>query len=223
MSIFNGKYFSIVFIGKQNPAILNHDFLERNNVIPREKEPFSTLYSKNKGKPFNDTITTQIFAAIRYDHISITVEENKFQIIDEKLGDPTQSPILPMTKKYFGELLRYTPMKLGGINFNGEIEFKTQKDQDSFDAELGISKSKLKKKIDEKKLTVGVIFSFPWENGIVQVQIPKPKDRAKRCAVNFNYEFKFSDMDTFLKNLNDTGKAHKKFIRFLKLMGLENI
>ena len=43
MPLFEGKFFNIVFIGRLNPQILNHDFLLNNRVLPEDKEPFKTL------------------------------------------------------------------------------------------------------------------------------------------------------------------------------------
>lgn len=224
MPTFKSQFFSTVFIGKQNPRILNHDFLDRYDIIPRDKEPFRTLFSKKDTPPFSDFISTPVLATIKYDNIQFVVEDNKFQIIDNKFNDPTKSLIIPIAKKYFGERLCYTPLKKGGVNFNGIIEFESKQDEELFDREVGISREDLIKKIGEERLTIGMTFSFPWKDGVVQIQMPKPKEGNKICAINFNYEFKFNkDMERFLNNLDNVDNAFKKFNDFLTSLNLRDV
>lgn len=124
MPIFDLKLFSIVFIGRQNPQILNHDFLIKNEVLPIKSEPFKSLIkdSSQKKPPFTSYLSTPVVTALDYKWISIIVEENRFQIKDAKFKVPSKSPIITISKEYFGTLLKYTPFQVGGINFGGELK-----------------------------------------------------------------------------------------------------
>ena len=100
MPIFDPKLFSIVFIGRQNPQILNHDFLIKNEVLPVKREPFKSLIkdSSQKKPPFTSYLSTPVVTALDYKWISIIVEENRFQIKDAKFNVPSKSPIITITK-----------------------------------------------------------------------------------------------------------------------------
>ena len=89
MPSFEGQSLSIVFTGKQNPRILNHDFLLNNGVLPKNKEPFKGLFAKQDSDPFTDFLSTPVLACIRYAPINLLVEENRYQIRDDRFEDST--------------------------------------------------------------------------------------------------------------------------------------
>ena len=215
MPIFEGKFFSIIFLGKQNPQILNHDFLVNNKVLPVNKEPFKTLFSSKNSKPFTDFVSTPVLVSIKYDNISIAVEENRFQIMDFKFEDPLSSPIINITKKYFGNILQYTPFILGGVNFNGIIKFSDTKDEEMFDRQLGMEREKVSIIFGVDNIRMGFSFSYQLNKGIVEVNLPKAKDRSKPGTVNFNYEFKYENISNFIDTLDDLPIVYEKFNKLL--------
>jgi len=221
MATFEGVFSSIVFIGRHNPQILNHDFLVKHNVLPKDQPPFKELFAKEGAQPFSEFISTPVLATIKYGPISIVVEESHFQTVDRRFEDPPSSPIMQIAKRYFGELLRYTPLQLGGINLNGVIRFSDVKDEHAFDERLGVDRAPLSGMVRTTDVRMGLFFSYPWKNGIVEVQLPKPKDRSKLGTINFNYEFKYKDIDGFLANLDDFGKVYATFKSLLKSLGIE--
>lgn len=220
MATFEGVFSSIVLIGRQNPQILNHDFLVNNNVLPKDQPPFKELFAKDGTQPFSEFISTPVLATIKYGPISIVVEESRFQTMDRRFEDPPSSPIIQITKRYFG-VLRHTPLQLGGINLNGVIRFSDAKDEGAFDERLGFDRAPLSGMVGTTDVRIGLFFSYPWQNGIVEVQLPKPKERSKLGTINFNYEFKFKDIETFLANLDDFGRLYASFKTFLKSLGIE--
>jgi hypothetical protein len=125
-----------------------------------------------------------------------------------------------ITKKYFGEFLRYTPLKLGGMNLNGIIQFENIEDEKTFDANLGFTRTTLCKISDASEIRAGVVFNFAWYNGIVEVQILKPKSRQESAKLNFNYEFEFKDIDSFLRNLDDYDKVYARFDDLVDLLSI---
>jgi len=221
MATFEGLFSSIVLIGMQNPQILNHDFLVNHNVLPKDQLPFKELFAKEGSPPFTEFISTPILATIRYGPISITVDESRYQITDRRFEHAPSSQIIHITQKYFGELLRYTPIQLGGVNLNGNLRFADPDDEKAFDEILGFDRARLCQIAGTTDVRTGVFFSYPWNNGIVEAQLPKPKDRSKLGTINFNYEFKYQDIDSFLANLDDFGKVYASFKSFLKSLGVE--
>ena len=222
MTQFKGHFISIIFIGRQNPQILTPAFLMDNDVIPKTREPFKTILADKGSNPFTEFISTPVLTTLKYSNISIMVEENRYQIQDNKFDDLISSPIIQITKNYFGKILRYTPLKVGGINFNGSIEFNDEKDEHSFDERLGIGRDKLSTFTGTSEIKYGMSFSYPYSNGLIEVQLPKPKiPNLRQCAVNFNYEFKYVDIDSFTSNLDNIPSLYGKFNELLRFLGVK--
>ena len=188
MPKFETQFFSIVFVGKLNPQILTHDFLINNHVLPEDQEPFKSLLSQNSKSQFSEFISTPVLTTLRYNEISIFIDETRYQIIHRGCIDPTKSSIVSITRTYFGKLLRYTPLQLGGINFNGNIIFESEEAEEKFDHQIGINRGNLIKATGAKKIRMNWGMNYEWEGGIVELQFPKPKDRNLPCSTNFNYE-----------------------------------
>ena len=221
MSKFKGQYFSIVLTGRQNPQILNHDFLVKNEIIQKNREPFVKFFSENNKKQFTEFISTPILSTIKYGPISIVVEETRFQIIDFRFKVSSKNPIIDITTRYFGKHLKYTPFELGGVNFNGIIKFDNIEDENDLDKNLGITRDKLVGKINESKVRIGIAFTYPWKKGEIKIQLTKPKENTKPCSINFNYEFKYDDIENFLNNLEDVDEAFEKFTDLLSSIGVK--
>ena len=223
MAKFEKQFFSIVLLGRQNPKILNHDFLVNNKIISLKHEPFKSLLNKEKESPFSEFISTPVLASIKYDYISIVVQEDRFQIIDRNFLDPSKSIIVSITKNYFGKILRFTPFQLGGMNFNGFIQFNNKTDESRFDKSIGMEITRLRKLVKEKDTRIGYTFSFPFENGTIETQITKPKELDKPARINFNYEYEYQDIDSFMKHLGTAPIVFKKFLEMLRLLEVETV
>jgi len=117
---FRPLEFSIVVVANDcNPTILNPDFLTKQGIVRDEWE------WKLSGTP----ITTPPFAIVSYENgISISVEPNKFQIVDRLLSNkPNKSQIPQIACKYIQVLphVRYTAV---GHNFRGLLEHEKAKE-----------------------------------------------------------------------------------------------
>jgi len=222
MPVFEGRFFSIVLVGRQNPRILNHDFLIKHDVLPLDQHPFSELLALEEGKQFTEFVSVPVLATIKYGPISIVVEENRYQIIDNRLDDPASSPIIQITKNYFGKLLRYTPFQVGGVNLNGLIRFEDVEEEHKLDERLGLQRKALCDIAESADVRAGLTFSAPWHKGVIEVQLPKPKERTQPGTMNLNYEFPYEGIDSFLANLDDIGLVWAKFRSILDWVGVSS-
>jgi hypothetical protein len=216
MPIFEGQFVSIVLIGRQNPQILNHNFLRTYKILPENEEPFKSLFAKKESEQFTEFVSTPVLTAIKYGPIALVVEQNRYQITDSRFDNPSSSPIIKITKNYFGEHLKYTPITLGGINLNGNIKFDDPKDERTLDEKIGITFGTLESITEAADIQIGITFFFPWHKGIIEVRLPRTKDSSQPRKINFNYEFMYQDIDSFLKNLDDIDQVYKKFIDLLQ-------
>lgn len=219
MPDLNLNFFSLVLLGRQNPQILTHDFLINNDILPKDEEPFKSYLSKEK--PYSEFISTPVLTSIKYGHISIVVEENRYQIRDSKFSNLATSPVVGITRKYFGEHLRYTPCNLCGVNFNSVLSFEDKSDEERFDEGCGLSGEQVRAITDADDIRAGVTYSFPWKEGMVEIQIAKPKNRAQPGNLNFNYEFEYKNIDSFVGSLDEIERVYEKFEKIVSGLGLE--
>ena len=223
MATFHGRYFSIVFVGRQNPQILNHDFLVTNNILPRGDLPFSELFANQPDEPFSQFFSTPVLTVIRYGPISLIVQEDRYQIKEEMFEDPALSTITGITRAYF-EKLRHTPIQLGGINLNGIIRFNDMEDERTFDGLLGINRPNLTNLVGAMDHRTSITTESSWEKGLMQFRVTKLRSGSQEAEVNFNHEFSFDDfgdIDAFLSNLDATKTMCVKFSDMLKQLRVE--
>jgi hypothetical protein len=228
MPIFNPKFFSIVFLGSQNPQILNHDFLINNKILPIEKEPFKSLMegASQGNPPFTQYISTPLVTTLTYKWISIIIEQNRYQIKDTHFNMPLESPIISILRGYFGRMLRHTPLTLGGINFGGNIVFSDAEDETIFDENMGINRQKFQSRLGLVKAQYSPKIRLVWgeeQDGQFELSLKKSKSLTPigTCAVNFNFEFFYKDMPSFLEMIDETGEVHDRFYTMLKKLDVE--
>lgn len=226
MPIFSPTFFSIVFLGSQNPQILNHDFLINNQVLPIEQEPFKSLMegASEEHHPFTQYISTPLVTTLTYKWISIIIEQNRYQIKDTHYNTPLESPIISIPKEYFGRVLQHTPITLGGINFGGSIVFSDAKDETDFDERLGINSQKFQILLGLAKAQYSPQVRLVWDEvreGKFELRLNKAKTSSGACSVTFNFEFPYKDMASFIENLDESGEIHKRFHTVLRKLNVE--
>lgn len=108
----------VVAANDNNPTILNKDFLADQEIVP-EEWAWEVLAQ----------LSTPPFATVQYkSDVTITVETNKFTVVDKSEAiDPESSKIKDIAKQYIDVLkhVRYTAV---GINFDVFIEIDKTKD-----------------------------------------------------------------------------------------------
>ncbi len=195
------KLFSIVLVGRHNPQILNHDFLVKYDVLPKSEPFFREL--KEGENAFTEFFSTPPISRIAYGKYSFLVQEDRYQAADATGRDPVKSPIIEITKSYFGKLLKYTPLTLGGINLHCDLSFENGDEEERFLTDLGIDYSRGRKAFQTQQLSPALAATFPFCAGNLSVGIVKPKNPENPIRLNFNYEYKFSsDIDDSLRNLD---------------------
>jgi hypothetical protein len=206
-----------------NSSILNHDFLLKNEIIPRDKEPFRSLLEKGPGKQFSQFISTPVMSTIQYDKYHILVEEERYQIADHTGEALDHSPIVGITKMYFGKVLKYTPLKLGGINLNTNVTFVNKEDEKNFDARLGLNPEKAMDSLSIEKVQMGALLRYLFYDGTSEIQILKPKTEGNPAIVNLNFEYPFKEMGDFIGHLDNIKKIQLHFSGILERLKLEAI
>jgi len=94
----------VILSDGNNPRLLNQDFLERNNIVPKEWK-------------VKDVLVTPPFAQVSYDNgIQILVEENKLQFQVSKPGDSIWKNELPGIALSYMNVLPHVPYRAVGIN-----------------------------------------------------------------------------------------------------------
>ena len=202
MSTAKQNMFSIVLVGRQNPQILNHEFLVRNNVLP-EQEPFKKELKQGEN-PFTEFFSTPPVARIGYGPYSLLVQEERYQAADTTGDDPQESPILNITKTYFGELLKYTPFTMGGLNLSGVATYDGPDPEGKLYDALGLDRERLRGTFASNgTVPVNIGAAFEFLVGRMLVTFTKVREADNQININFNYEFPYpTEMSEFLSYLD---------------------
>lgn len=207
MAFFKSNLANIVCLGRQNPQILNIDFLLNNKLIPVNVHPFNKFdfegYAKNHStQPFSEFISTPVLTSIKFEPISIIVEESRF-VISDSSGNIESTPIFDIATKYFVETLKYTPLTAVGINLNGVIRFEDAREEDVFNTSIGINNVPLGQFFPGDKVRIGMIVRARWNKGIVEIQIFNTANDELLKLVNFNYEVALPNTDFIMDVFRD--------------------
>lgn len=179
--------------------------------------------SKEK-PPFTQYVSTPLLTTLTYKWISIIIEQNRYQIKDTRFTKPLESPIISIPKEYFGRVLKHTPITLGGINFGGDISFSDSEDETRFDESLGIDRQKFQIHLGLVKAQYSPKINLVWDDGQedqFELTLNKPKSFSGACAVNFNFEFIYKDMNSFVMKIDEAGKVHERFYTILRELNVE--
>lgn len=215
------KFFSIILIGRQNPQILNHDFLLKNNIIPFDKSPFKDIVSKQpEEKPFNDFLSTPLLTKLTYKNINIIIEESRYQITDISNIPPADSPIVIFTKNYFS-VLKYTPFVLGGFNFNYQLFFSSKDEKVDFEDSFLSDRNGIYKELGIKNFEISLQVACPFNQNKIEISISKVIGNELVKVLNFNYEFRYKDIDSFLGYLDEVPILFEKFKSILSKLKIQ--
>jgi hypothetical protein len=174
-------------------------------------------------KSFSEFVSTPIFSSIRYGPIAIVVDGTRFQITDNGYFEhPETSVIVEMTRRYFGDLLKYTPLDVCGINFNGRVKFVGPDDERDFDSRLGIDRKSVEAlAADGDSLKVSTTMRFRRRDAWIEIQASRPRDAEDACDINMNHESKLKSKEDLLERIAEFATLHREFSALLRSLGIE--
>lgn len=193
-------FVSLVAIGRQNPQILNVDWLINNNIMSKD-EPFFVELCK-AGKKFTKFLSTPPFTNLVLGPIDFIIDEQRFQIRDNSGTNWKNTITFDIAQKYFN-VLHHTPLKMVGINLNYKINFENPKEANIFQQLFLSNNSKVIGIIGKSNIEASVVLFYPSsEFGVrVMLAIDRFNEVENSRAINFNYEFNFTDWSNFKINL----------------------
>lgn len=219
MAQANQKFFSIVLLGRPNPQILNHDFLVANDILPHLKPFFKEV--KESETPYTEFFSTPPVSRIAYEEFSIQIQEDRFQAMDTSGGDPQTSPIIGITKRLYGDILKYTPFTRGGLNLNYEIFLENDQERNTLDAKMGIDMSQARIAFDTDNPSISITATFPFNNGRILISMAKPRDTYP-LNCNFNMDFDFNqNLNDFLMHIDEISRLLDYTKNFYLRMGVK--
>lgn len=171
---YENKLTAVVVLGKMNPAILSHDFLKQNGILPAE------LHDQTP-KP----MITPVLSLVEYDNrLTIIVEQERF--VAQSQAEEASTFVPGLVTAYF-EALPFTPLSGVGVNFQGKVLFADA-------AELGRLKGRLAPGGREAVAITGqnatewgVRFRFPKDIFTVSISFDWIKADQTDVAVSVNY------------------------------------
>ena len=197
------NFISFVALGGQNPQILNVDFLKDEKIIPIDEAPFDQIFSQEK--PVKKFISLPGLANLVIGNLEIVIDEGRFQIRETEISEWVDTKIIDIAKRYF-EVLKYTPLKLIGFNFNSTIVFDTPEEAENCQQICLPKGSPLVKIISRGNINISAssVLRYPYgdDGGRILLTIEQPNKENTRRIINFNYEFNFTDWTNFKRELD---------------------
>jgi hypothetical protein len=196
MATQSKNFISFVALGGLNPQILNVDFLKASSIISVNDPPFDKLLKQ--GVAPDKFISLPGFANLVVANIEFLVDEQRFQLRDTKISEWAETNILDIANKYF-QVLPYTPLKLVGVNLNSTITFATSEEAHNCQKLCLPKDSQLARIISNDSISASSVLRYPYsdDGGRITLTIEQPSRENKKRAVNFNYEFDFTDWSKF--------------------------
>lgn len=200
MATRSKNFISFVALGRQNPQILNLDFLKANGIIAVDEPPFDDILKQEK--PTTKFVSVPGFTNLVLGNIAFIVDEQRFQIRDGAIREWTETKILDIAKKYY-EVLQYTPLKLVGMNLNSTISFGTPEEAMNCQELCLPQDSPLARLISRDSISTSSILRYKYnkDGGRINLTIEHPNKESSKRIVNLNYEFDFTDWANFKKEL----------------------
>jgi len=194
------NHISVVALGRQNPQILNPDFLKISSIVPVDKEPFLSVYKE--GQPFTEFISTPPFTRLVIKNIDFIVDEQRMQIKQVGIDNWTNSPIFDILIKYY-KVLPHTPLQIVGINLNYKIVFDNTGEIEKFQKTLFSQDHPIAHVIRSDRVNIGMELTYPYKDkDRIKIIIGRLQDNFR--IVNFNYEFDY-------KGVGDLESKFKEF------------
>lgn len=91
----------------------------------------------------------------------------------------------------------------------------------NFDDRLGIDNKKFETYFKVNKVRISNRITFPWNDDQLELRIDKPKKDLNISNLNFNFEFTYENIDSFIGKLDKVDKVYMKFKEILRKLNVE--
>ena len=195
MAQLKKNYVSVVAIGDQNPQIINVDFLRDTKIISVDEPPFSELFQQKE--PAIKFTSVPGLANLALGHIEFLIDLGRFQVRDTAVSEWIETKAIDIARKYF-KVLSYTPLKIVGFNFNSTVVFDDSVEVASLQRAFLPEDSPIHEIISKDILSASTALRYPYpeEKGRALLTLGHLNQDDER-ALNFNYEFDFTDWIEF--------------------------
>ena len=194
------NFISVVALGRQNPQILNVDWLINNGIISEKQPPFDDLFKE--GRKLTNFLSTPPFTSLVLGPLEFIVDEQRFQIRDNSVAEWKDTIIFGIVQRYF-EVLKHTPLQTVGVNLSYKIEFDNLDEAKKFQFLFLPNGIKIAEVIgtDDINATVDLRYPSPEEGVRAALSIGRFNEEENIRIINCNYEFDFTDWANFKEEL----------------------
>jgi len=202
MAEYTHNSVSVVVLGHMNPAILNHDWLVQQRIIPKK----FFVQSAQSDSPFIQFLSTPPMAQLVYGEIVFTVEMGKFIL---KAKQPTvKADAFNVAKRYF-EKLPHTPLVKVGFNVSGIVKFDSKQEEKSFDKKCVSCGDSLLTLINKPDIEIGFTVQYQEGEGCYRLDCTKER-KARKAYLNCNCEFDVTTSTRLIEILAEGNKYARK-------------
>lgn len=212
-----GNVAIVVLSEGNNPRLLNPDFLERNEIVPKEWS-------------VENVLVTPPFAQVDYANgLQILVEEHKLQFTCSQPGSFDWIGELPRIASLYLKVLPHVSYRAVGLNFNFKCE-----DLAEAEAKSRLIDEMLKEGpwLSHREGITGTVLELQYRSfqpnmnvkiSVVEEAIEgngKRKLRGFMLSVNFHHDFQPEQEEERLAFINNIEALHDESLQFFKMLPL---
>ena len=203
----------VILSDGNNPRLLNPDFLDRNNIVPKEWK-------------VKDVLVTPPFARVLYDNdVQILLEENKLHVISKQPDLISWEHELPGVVTSFLEVLPQVSYRSVGLNF----VFLSDQPK-GVEAEQTLISKFLKQGtwLDFRQGMTGTVLEFQYRatqpQMNVKIGVLEKRDSIGTSlegfifTVNFHHDFKIDETKQRAEYVNSVGIRRTEFMKFMETL-----
>jgi len=203
----------IVVADSNNPRLLNPDFLDRNNIVPKEWK-------------VKDALVTPPFAQVSYESgVRVLLEENRLHVMSQQPDMIPWERALPAVVTSFIEVLHHVSYRSVGLNF----VFLSDQPR-GVEAEQALMGTFLKQGpwLNLRQGMTGAVLEFQYRETQPQMNV-KIGVLEKRDSVgislegfiftvNFHHDFKVEETKERADYINSVGMRRTEFMKFMETL-----
>ncbi|MDO8722803.1 MAG: hypothetical protein Q7J31_11380 [Syntrophales bacterium] len=203
----------IVVADSNNPRLLNPDFLDRNNIVPKEWK-------------VKDALVTPPFAQVSYENgVRVLLEENRLHVMSQQPDMIPWERALPGVVTSFIEVLHHVSYRSVGLNF----VFLSDQPK-GVEAEQALMGTFLKQGpwLNLRQGMTGAVLEFQYRatqpQMNVKIGVLEKRDSVGISlegfifTVNFHHDFKVEETKERADYINSVGMRRTEFMKFMETL-----